>query len=472
LSHPGTNSVAIIGGGLSGLSTAVHLHLADPSIEITLLEASGRIGGVIDTERAGDFLIDCGADMFATQPPAAIKLLNKIGVEDQLILPQQHGRGARIVHRGRLIDLPDGFVLMRATKLWPMMTTPLLSLPGKLRFLWERWIRQPSSSAADVSVAQFVRRRLGDEVLQNIVGPLVAGIYTADVEKLSMEATMGPMANMVRKHGSLANATAARRRSGEDKVERGSSGARYEQFRAFAGGMIRLIDSLAQSLPAGTIRTTAAVDAVRRTDSQWEVRVNGDRKCFDQVVIATPPAIAAGLLAEISATATQDLSAIESASTAIVVLAVPRIHVAADVSTFGFVVPPNENRRILAASFASNKFAGRAPADHVLIRVFIGGMLQPQLLEHSDSDLVQLAQEELADLIGLSGEPTLFRVVRWNHAMPQYHVGHRQRVARIEAAIEELPGIWLVNNALHGVGIAPVIQASENLAIQIAASLQ
>jgi oxygen-dependent protoporphyrinogen oxidase len=173
-----------------------------------------------------------------------------------------------------LIDLPDGFVLMRATKLWPMMTTPLLSLPGKLRFLWERWIGLPSASAADndVSVAEFVRRRLGDEVLQNIVGPLVAGIYTADVEKLSMEATMGPMANMVRQHGSLAKATTARRRTGQDKVERGSSGARYERFRAFAGGMICLIDALAQSLPAGSIRTRAAVDAVKRSDSQWEVR--------------------------------------------------------------------------------------------------------------------------------------------------------------------------------------------------------
>ncbi len=360
MNQPRTNSVAIIGGGLSGLSTAVHLHLADPSIEITLLEASPRVGGVIYTERSGEFLIDWGADMFATQPPGAINLLKKLGVEERLIFPQQPGRGARIVHQGRLIDLPDGFVLMRATKLWPVLTTPLLSLRGKLRLLWERWIA-PSASDTDVSVADFVRRRLGEEALQNIVGPLVAGIYTADIEKLSMEATMGPLAKMVRQHGSLAKATIARRRSGEDRVERGSSGARYEQFRAFQGGMIELIDSLAQALPVGTVRTGAAVDALSRRGSRWEVRVGGDPQSFDQVVIATPPAIASSLLAEISPAASQELAGIESASTAIVVLAVPRRNIAADVTTFGFVVPPKENRRILAASFASNKFAGRAP---------------------------------------------------------------------------------------------------------------
>ena len=197
---------------MSGLATAVQIHLADPSLSLTLWEASQRVGGVIDTEVAGEYLIDLGADMFATQPPAALKLLRRIGVEDQLILPQPEGRGARILHRGELIPLPDGFVLMRATKLWPMITTRLLSLSGKLRLLREPLIRSlfKANPDTDVSVGQFVRYRLGDEVLQNIVGPLVAGIYTADIEKLSMQATMGPLAKMEREYGSLARATLAR----------------------------------------------------------------------------------------------------------------------------------------------------------------------------------------------------------------------------------------------------------------------
>ncbi len=202
--------IAIIGGGLSGLAAAVKLHLALPRASLTLLEAADRLGGVIHTERANGFLIDHGADMFSTNPPAAIELCHQLGVEDRLIEPQIEGRGARIVCGSDLVPLPEGFVLMRATQLWPMLTTPLLSLRGKLRFLAERWIgsietdrksTDPSAAettARDESVSDFVRRRMGQEVLDRIVAPLSAGIYTADITKLSMQATMGPIAEMER----------------------------------------------------------------------------------------------------------------------------------------------------------------------------------------------------------------------------------------------------------------------------------
>ncbi len=225
--------VAIVGGGLSGLATAAKLHLAEPTLSLSLFEAADRVGGVIHTEQESGFLIDCGADMFATKPPAALDLCRELGLDDRLIEPQADGRGARIVQRGRLLPIPEGFVLMRATQLTPMLTTPLLSLSGKLRFLAERWIKSPAhEEAADESVGDFVRRRMGVEILDRIVAPLTAGIYTADVNKLSMQATMGPIAEMERQYGSLAAATAARRRRGEDSVERGSTGARYGQFRA------------------------------------------------------------------------------------------------------------------------------------------------------------------------------------------------------------------------------------------------
>ncbi len=469
MSDQSTRRVAIIGGGLSGLSTAVRLHLADRSLQLSLLESSDRLGGVIDTIRKGDFLIDCGADMFSIQPPAALDLLRQIGVEDRLILPQAEGRGARIVHRGRLFDLPDGLVLMRATKFASILTTPLLSWKGKLRFMAEPWIKRviPDDEQADVSVAQFVTRRLGREALDRIIGPLVAGIYTADVNRLSMKATMGPLVEMEQEFGSLARATMSRRRSGKDSVERASSGARYEQFRAFRGGMIELIESLRIQLPPETIRTAAEVTSLRRGESDWQLQTDGPPESFDHVVVATPPSAAARLLTSIAPIAASELGAIESASAAIVVLAVRRSDVQADIRTFGFVVPPCEKRKILAASFASNKFAGRAPDDHVVIRVFVGGMLQPELLAQSDSELVQLARGELEELIGLSGQPTLSHVVRWNHAMPQYHVGHLQRIQRIEEEIQKLPNLSLINNAMHGVGIAPVIQTAGKIASEI-----
>lgn len=465
LSQTSTQRVAIVGGGLSGLATAVSLQLADPSCEITLWEASRRVGGVIDTERVDGFVIDRGADMFALSPPAALQLLEQLGVADRLIRPQPDGRGARIVDRGELVDVPDGFVLMRATKLSSVLTTPLLSLAGKLRLLTEP-LRRPLTSedpTEDVSVAQFVRHRLGEEVLQRLVAPLVGGIYTADVERLSMKATMGPLAKMERDHGSLTAATWSRRRSGADDVERGSSGARYEQFRAFPGGMIELINTLAAALPPGTIQTNCRVDQLRREGPTWQLQCGEQSHSFDQLVVAVPPVAAARLLSDIASQAASELSGIESASTAIVVLALRRDEIQKDIRTFGFVVPPSEHRKILAGSFASNKFAGRAPDDHVLVRCFFGGMLQPQLLELDDDALVALACDELRELIGLSGQPVLHRVVRWNNAMPQYHVGHLQRVERIETDIDSIPGLWLINNALHGVGIAPIIQAAGKL---------
>ena len=472
LNQAGNQRVAIIGGGLSGLATAVQLHLLRADLDIALFEAADRCGGVIQTEVAAPFLIDHGADMFATNPPAAINLLEQIGVADRLIEPNQRGRGAMIVHDGKPVPIPDGFVLMRATKLLPMLSTPLLSPLGKLRFLCERWM-PARDGEQDQSVGQFVRQRMGREVLDRLVGPLVAGIYTADVDRLSMAATMGPIAAMQREHGSLAKATRARRRSGADDTERGSSGARYGNFRAFPGGMTELIESLVDALPKNTIHTSCPISSItRNNDGQWQVHATSADAAFDHVVVAVPPRQAGRLISDHTAIAASKLAEIESASTAIVVLGVRHDQLSRPQETFGFVVPPIEERNILAVSFASQKFPGRAPDDCLLIRVFMGGALQAHLLEKSDDELQQLARNELADLLGLSGEPLVSRVVRWQNAMPQYHVGHKKRAEQIDAAIAKVPGLSLATNALHGVGIAPVIRSAGNVAQQVVKDLQ
>ncbi|QDT06323.1 Protoporphyrinogen oxidase [Rubripirellula lacrimiformis] len=463
--------VGIIGGGLSGLATAAQLHLdAADSIELTVFEASPRTGGVIHTEMIDGFLVDHGADMFATKPPDALRLCERLGVADKLIEPLTLGRGARIVRGGRLVSIPDGFVLMRGTKLWPMLTTGLLSPKGKLRYLIERFVVAPpeiEDDEYDESVEQFVRRRMGDEVLDRIVAPLSAGIYTADITKLSMRATMAPIAEMERKFGSLARATAARRRSGEDNVERGSTGARYGQFRSFPGGMIQLIESLANSLPPESIRINCPVANLSRQQDHWDVTTAaGETMAFDHVVVATNPRPAAKILADIAPQAADGLSKIESTSTAIVVLGLRKSDIQRDINTFGFVVPATENRRILAGSFASHKFAGRAPEGHVLIRCFVGGALQPELLRNDDETLIQMVRQELAELIGLTGEPVMSRVVRWNEAMPQYHIGHGPRVKQIQADIDAVPHLSVINNAMGGVGIAPVIRSAGKIDVR------
>jgi oxygen-dependent protoporphyrinogen oxidase len=313
---------------------------------------------------------------------------------------------------------------------------------------------------------------MGKQVLDRIVAPLAAGIYTADINKLSMQATMGPIAEMERKYGSLAKATSSRRRSGEDSVERGSTGARYGQFRALKGGMIELVKQLAETLPEKTVRLNTAARSIQTDGEGWQVTMDGneERHQFDHLILALPPGPASELLREVAPQAAGELAAIESASTAIVVLGVRRSDIQHAPQTFGFVVPLSENRKILAGSFASQKFAGRAPDDHVLVRVFIGGAMQPELLALSDDELVQIAREELGELIGLAGTPTITRVVRWNEAMPQYHVGHNARAEQIEKSISHVRGLSLVTNALHGVGIAPVVQLADQVAQQVAAS--
>ena len=232
---------------------------------------------------------------------------------------------------------------------------------------------------------------------------------------------------MEKKYGSLARATAVRRRKGEDSVERGSTGARYGQFRAFRGGMIELINGIAQSLPEDSINLNCPVESIRSNGNQWIVTESGKNHNFDHVVVAVPPKAAINLLEPTVPLASAELAKIESASAAIVVLGVSANDIKRPVNTFGFVVPLSEKRRILAGSFASHKFSGRSPEDHVLIRVFMGGAMQPELLEKSDEELTTIAREELGELIGLTGAPLITRVVRWNDAMPQYHVGHGDR---------------------------------------------
>ena len=466
-----SSKVAIIGGGLSGLATAVFLHRLTPQLSLTLFESNSRLGGVIHTKREGDFLVDHGADMFATNPPPALELFRSLGVEKQLIKPKTQGRGARIVLRGKTVDIPAGFVLMRATQNASVLQSPLLSWDAKTRFLTEQFAPPAElDEDDDISVADFVRHRYGQEMLDALVGPLVAGIYTADAEKLSMRATMRPILEMEQQYGSLAKATQARIRRGDDSIEQASSGARYEQFRAFRNGTAQLIETLAKQLPTDSVKLNSTVQSIRRSSEGWQIEQDQHLTNFDHVVVATPASIAARLLADVSERASSDLASIRFASTAIVILGIPRKNIQADINTFGFVVPPREKRKVLAVSFASNKFAYRAPDDQVLVRVFIGGMLQPELLDQDDASLIEIAKAELADLIQFSGGTTLEQIVRWNNAMPQYEVGHLRLVERIDNALDSVPNLSLINNAIRGVGIAPVIQEAGRVAEKVISS--
>jgi len=455
--------VAVLGGGLSGLTSAYYLHRRAPRVQVRLFEGSARLGGVIQTERLDGWLIEYGADCFSIQPPAALELCRELGIENRLLEPLPHGRRAMIVHRGQLHHVPEGFVLMRPTRLWQVFKSPLLSWRGKARLAIEPWISARPDSE-DESLADFVTRRLGRETLDRLVEPLVAGIYTADAACLSMQATMEPYLRMEREHGSLLRAARAERSMGGSSAEQTSSGARYSQFRALSEGMESLFSSLEQALPEGTIVRECPVERVEpaQGSGRWRIAFgNGSHEEYDGVISALPGPRTAQVVGDAMPQLAEELRGIPYASSALVILGLSQQQVRRMPEAFGFVVPAIEGRKILAASFASHKFPGRAPAGMTLVRVFLGGMRQGELLALDDQSLEQIAIEELRELIGLQGRPLFSRVRRWHQAMPQYHVGHRQRVQRIEKILAEFPGLVITGNALHGVGVPHVVSSAQ-----------
>jgi protoporphyrinogen/coproporphyrinogen III oxidase len=483
--------IAIIGGGISGLAAAHRLLELQPQAQVVLFEATDRLGGVLKTEQRDGYIVEHAADMFITDPPWAVELCRRIGLADKLISTNDRHRQAFVVHRGRLIPVPEGFTLLQPARARPVLKTPLLSWRGKLRLGMEYFVprrrahksasstsQQPNANSGlstttidDESLASFARRRLGREAYERLVQPLVAGIYTADPERLSLAATLPRFLEMEQEYRSLIRAAweqrKARPRMKAALAQREEAGIRYGMFMAPRRGMTNLVDSLAAKLTGVEIRLRTPVARVERSpDGRWQIITSAAAppESFDALVIAAPAPAAAELLSNVDRDLTRELRHIEYAGSAVVCITYPRSQIEHRLDGFGFVVPAVERRRIIATSFASVKFAGRAPDDRVLFRVFVGGALQPELLKLSDDQLQRLVREELAELLGARGEPDFAIVARWSGVMPQYHVGHIDRVARIESRVEKLPGLQLAGNAYHGVGIPHCIHSGERAA--------
>jgi oxygen-dependent protoporphyrinogen oxidase len=463
--------VVVVGGGITGLAAAHRLIELSPEIEVIVLEATSRAGGVLDTLQQDGFLIEHSADNFITNVPWAVDLCRRIGLADELVPTRVEQRGALVVHNGRLERVPEGFMLLAPTRIWPLLATPLLSPWGKLRLLLEPLVPRRASEADDESLASFARRRLGREAFERIVQPLVGGIYTADPEKLSLAATLPRFLEMERRHGSLIRAARAGRTAPGNRES--GSGARYGLFATLRGGLNTLVAALVSRLPSGSLRTGTPADHIeRRADGTWVVHVAGGEILCDGLIVTTPANHAGALLREVDRAISASLEQIEYAGTSIVSLGYRRHQIAHPLDAFGFVVPVVEKRRILAGSFSSVKFAGRAPDESVLIRVFIGGACQGDLAMLPDAQLRTIATEELAELLQIRGEPTLVDIARWPRSMPQYHLGHQQRVAAIEQAVARYRGLELAGNAYHGVGIPHCIHGGELAAERMFASLE
>ncbi len=470
----------IIGGGITGLSAAVRLQELSPGsnanrVTWELWESRARLGGVLQTEQVDGFLIERSADSFLNQIPAAYRLAERVGFADQLIAPNIGNRRASVLRAGKMYPVPEGFVLMVPNAIAPMWRTPLLSWEAKLRIAGELLVEPRSADSDDESIASFAIRRFGREAFERLIQPLIGGIYTADPWKLSLRATLPRFLDMEREHGSLLRAIARNRyhESANQSSAPVQSGARYNQFLAPRDGMSSWIDAIAAKLPREQVFLERSVTRIARIKDAWQVWHRGSDQPthFDALIVTAPAGKAAELLAENSSELANELRAIPNAGSSVVSLGYRRDQFARPPEGFGLVVPSIEGRRIIAVSHSSNKFPGRAPDDCALLRVFVGGALQPELADLPDEQLIRLVKLELRELYGLQGSPLVTRIARWERAMPQYHLGHVERVVRIESLVAELPGLVLAGAAYRGVGIPQCAlegeRAAEKMVLEI-----
>ncbi|MFP6703250.1 MAG: protoporphyrinogen oxidase [Planctomycetaceae bacterium] len=463
----------VIGGGASGLSAALSLQAAAGGasqagrrIELELLESSGRLGGAIDTVRQGDYLVERGPDMFITDKPAVVQLCRMLGLEGEIIRTDPGFGGSLVLRNGRPVRVPEGFGLLGTPRIGPVLGSSIFSWPGKLRMAMEPLVRR-RAGAEDESVASFVRRRLGHEALDRLVQPLVGGIYTGDPERLSLAATLPRFVEMEREFGSLWRGLRASASVGHEST----GGARYGLFASLRGGLGQLVVAAERRLESACrIRLNTVVQSIERTSPLGEFvvgLVGGESIRADALILAVPAPVASRLCVALSSDLSERLGRIETASSVVVCTGHRLEAIDHPLDAYGLVVPRVESRRVLAVSFASRKFPGRVPDGRVLLRTFVGGVLQPELVELGDDELSELVAEELKSLLGVGGVPDFVEVVRHRRMMPQYTLGHLDRVEEIERRVSEIPGLALAGSFLRGVGLPDCLASGSAAAASV-----
>jgi oxygen-dependent protoporphyrinogen oxidase len=477
--------IVIIGGGITGLAAAHRLlengAQTGRNLDVLLLEAGSRLGGVLHSFERDGFLLEAGADSFISEKPEAVALARRLGIEDRLIQTNESYRRSFIVREGKLRPVPEGFQLLAPTRFWPFVTTDIFSWAGKARMALDLFLpRRPDTNGnEEESLAQFVRRRLGREAFERMAQPMIGGIYTADPEKLSLRATLPRFLEMERAHRSIIHAMWKQRRSNSATVNQrhsqrtsstsGVSGARYSLFLSFDRGLQVLVDKQSSRLNA-VVRLNAKAESLilNQPSRRWQIRLQDKTTVdADAVCLALPAYAAATLIGETDAELSDLLNRIPFASTATINLAYRRREVPHPLDGFGFVVPFIENRSLLACTFSSVKFAGRAPADHVLLRAFAGGALQPEIFELDEDELLRRVRQDLRDLLGIEAPPLFTVIEKWRRSMPQYHVGHLRLVAEIQARAGNFPGLELAGNSFAGAGVPDCIRSGEQAAESI-----
>lgn len=483
--------IAIIGGGISGLAAAYTLARARQGgapIEEMLFEAGPWLGGVIRTEKVEGFVVEAGPDSFLAEKPQAAAMAHVLGLGDDLIGSNDHARRTYIVHRGRLLPLPDGLMFLVPTRLWPMLTTRLLPLSTKIAAAREMFFSPPKGEREDESVASFVRRHFGGAMVENIADPLLAGVYGGDSEELSVRSVLPRFYEMERQHGSLTRATLKAMRERNAAANKGpadgpaSAGkaatppAAKPLFMTLKGGLQQMTVRLAAQIDKNRVfmcRRVAGLElasggpggAADSCSRRFKITCEGDKVYdADAVILALPANLAGGLVSSLDPRLGELLGGIPYSSSMTVSLGYDEHARAKLPPGFGFLVPRKEQRRMLACTFVHAKFDHRVPEGKAMLRCFLGGARDPDVLGVPDEDVVHGVRRELQEILNFAAEPLFYRVHRWPGSMAQYPVGHAGRVAAMEERLQEVPGLYLAGNAYSGIGISDCIRHGKSAA--------
>jgi oxygen-dependent protoporphyrinogen oxidase len=455
--------VAVIGGGVAGLTTAYELaRLAreGAEVEAVLFEASTRLGGIVETVREGGFVIECGPDAWVSEKPWARELAEELGLGDEVMPSNDTGRKTYVLIDRKLQAMPDGMRMMVPSDLDALDASGMFSMEAKQAYCDEVGRAEELRAGApkgDESVAEFVRRHFGDEVLEKIGAPLLSGVFGGDVTKLSVRAVMAPFVAMEREHGSLIAAL-------QSRAAVANAGAVFTTLRS---GIGTLVDRMIATIPESWIRLTAEVRFVSYGEEGWLVGTARGVERFDAVMMAAPVDAARTLLRPVDERVAQ-LIEMEASSAVVVGFGFSDAAKFAVPSGFGFLVPPGPESLLLACTFVDQKFDGRVPRGGRLVRAFFGGRAAERLMRCGNDETAAVARLELARILGPLPEPQMTVVRRWPRSLPQYGVGHIERMAELSERVKKLDGLWLLGNGYRGVGLPDLIRDARTAARQFA----
>lgn len=460
-----TQKIAVIGGGISGLAAAYALARQN-TVHVTLLEATNRLGGVLHTEVIDGWVIEHGPESFLSAKPRGTGLATELGLASRFQTTDPRNRGSLIMKDGELHPMPEGLTGLIPSQMGPMARTKLVSPLGKLRMGMD-YLIPAKKDDADESLGQFIRRRLGNDVFEHLIEPLMAGIYSGNGDELSLAATFPQLRAAERDHGGLIKGVLAQKKAHQ---ARPIGHQQKAGFLSFKNGIQEIVDALHEAILEndGEILLNTPVRSLsRQADNRFEIGSSAGVETFDGIILAAPVHVQSQLLAEVAPVASSAMAAIPQVSSAVVMLGYRETAKNKAPNKYGYLSPRAEKRPVKAVTWMSSKWEGRAPEGHFLVRGFLGRAGDQQILGATDEAMIQMVRDEIAETGGIEGDPVLTRVVRFHAASPQYTLGHLDRVARIEKDVARIPGLEIAGNMLRGVGIPDAIAAGEQASANI-----